>query len=378
LSRLLLRLAGAAALAALSAFSALAQHLGDVSPSTVVQQVFAGQTTPALSPIPTSSLPPKVCIPTNGSPCGITNLGQTFHYFTYVTSSAGCVVDFAIQGSYDGIKFFNISADANFNPSFVIAGATGGISAQGFFPVIAVNLASISNCPSGVSGFYSGTSSALISTFGVFQQSTGIRQSLFQNANFSLGAAFNGTSAAPFNTTGGKIYLICTVTCGAGAQFSILTVPSPPMTAQTIATYSVANVTTLQVFTVPSVTAQYVEVFIASGSFASSNASMYYEFDVPGTPGATSNLYREINSNTSTQLRTGEGILDRVVVNNAGSAWTLQIFDSLACNSTAIAGATAFTIPVAGSVLSYNVQFNTGLCLLTAGTTPGSLTVSFR
>lgn len=354
-----------------------AQYLGQTAPMTYNQQVFAGQTTAARTPIPTGPL--TVCTPTNGNPCGVRNLGQTFHYLTYTTSAAACVVDFTVQGSFDGTNFFNISPDATANNVLIGAGAAaGGIYANGWFPVIAINLANISNCAGGVSAFYSGTSAAANGSFGVFSQSLGVRQVVLQNNSLN-GVTTVATLATPFSSTGGKLYLICTVTCGAGVdQFSVLDSPSPPSTQRTIAAFTAANNTTLQVFTVPAVTAPYVQLSFVSGQFSTTNASMYYEFDSPGSPAATVNTFKEINNNTSTQVRTGIGFLENIVVNNAGTSWTMQIFDNIACSGTAIAGATAFAMPAAGSNLRYDTAFTLGLCILTAGTTPGSITVSYR
>jgi hypothetical protein len=87
--------------------------------------------------------------------------------------------------------------------------------------------------------------------------------------------------------------------------------------------------------------------------------------------------YKEINSNATTVLKVGVGPLQSITVNNAGSAWTVQVFDNTSANAPAIAGSTAFTVPAAGSNLRYNAHFNTGLTIVTSGTTPGSLTVTF-
>src|SRR5882724_445045 len=335
--RYVLRSLMCAAFVAACAAPSHAQFLGSVSPQTVTQQVFAGQTTAARTPIPPSL--PLSCTPTNGSPCGVRNLGQTFHYLTYTPSTPSCVVDFAIVASLDGVNYFNISADASANNVLIGNGNAGS---------------------------------------GVFAQSTGVRQNVLQNNNLNAGLTIT-TLPTPANSTGGRIYLLCSVTCGAGTnQFSVLDSPSPPLTQRTIATFTAANSTALQVFVIPAITTPYVQITFPAGNFATTNASAYYEFDAPGSPAATANLYREINTNASTQVRTGLGFLESIVVNNAGSAWTMQVFDNSACSGTAIAGATAFTVPTAGSSLRYDTTFNTGLCILTAGTTPGSITVSFR
>lgn len=87
--------------------------------------------------------------------------------------------------------------------------------------------------------------------------------------------------------------------------------------------------------------------------------------------------YLELANKATTVVKTGAGILSAVVVNNAGSSWTLQIFDGISSSGAAIAGATAFTCPAAGSVLSYNTYFSSGLTIITAGTTAGSITVIY-
>jgi hypothetical protein len=368
-----------AALCLAAALPGQAQFLGQTSPANVNQQIFAAQTTAARSPQAPTGTQATICTPTNGNPCGIRNLGQSFHYLTYV-ANASCVFDLAIQASFDGTNFFNISSDANANNALLGAGnAAGGVFANGWFPQFAINLANISNCAGGISVFYSGTSSAANSAFGLFTQSTGVRQILLQNTSLN-GATVNATIPTPFSSTGGKIYLICTVTCGAGVdQFSLQTSPSPPQALQLLGTYTAANTTGLQVFTIPALTAPYVQLVVNSGNFTTTNASMYYEFDAPGTPAATANLFREINSNATTQIRIGAGFLENIVVNAPGTTWTIQIFDSGSCSGTAVAGATAFTVPAAGSNLRYDAALSSGLCILTAGGAPaGSITVSYR
>ena len=88
--------------------------------------------------------------------------------------------------------------------------------------------------------------------------------------------------------------------------------------------------------------------------------------------------YKELATNSTTTIKTGPGFLQGIVVNNAGTSWTLQIFDSVSGSGTAIGGGTAaFTVPVAGTNLNYDCGFSNGLTIVTAGTTPGSVTVAW-
>jgi hypothetical protein len=86
-------------------------------------------------------------------------------------------------------------------------------------------------------------------------------------------------------------------------------------------------------------------------------------------------LYQEISDKATHVIKTGPGFLQGITVNNAGSAWTLQVFDNITNSAPAIAGATAFTVPTAGTFLNYDVHFSTGPTIVTAGTTAGSITV---
>ena len=88
--------------------------------------------------------------------------------------------------------------------------------------------------------------------------------------------------------------------------------------------------------------------------------------------------YKELAANATTTLKTGPGFLQGVIVNAAGSGWTVQLFDSVSGSGTAIGGGTAaFTVPVAGTNLNYDCHFTTGLTIVLAGTTPGSITVAW-
>jgi hypothetical protein len=86
--------------------------------------------------------------------------------------------------------------------------------------------------------------------------------------------------------------------------------------------------------------------------------------------------YKEIAASGTTTVKTGPGFLQSIVVNNAGTSWTLQVFDNVAGSGSAIAGASAFAMPAAGSVLKYGCHFSAGLTIVTSGTA-GSLTVSY-
>lgn len=89
--------------------------------------------------------------------------------------------------------------------------------------------------------------------------------------------------------------------------------------------------------------------------------------------------YRKITTNVCTQIIGSTGQLHEVFVSSPGTTWTIQVFDNAAaCSGTAIIGATAITVPAAGTVWQFDIQANSGIAVLTAGTTPGEITVAFR
>jgi len=89
--------------------------------------------------------------------------------------------------------------------------------------------------------------------------------------------------------------------------------------------------------------------------------------------------YKKITTNVCTIVNPSSVQLNAVIVSSPGSAWTIQIFDNAsACSGTAIFGATAVTVPAAATKVEFNVQATNGLAVLTAGTTPGEITVTFR
>ena len=109
-----------------------------------------------------------------------------------------------------------------------------------------------------------------------------------------------------------------------------------------------------------------------------------YLYDTSGNPidytGAdqvySSDAYLNITTKTSTQVKTGAGTLARIVINKAGSADTLALYDNSACSGTLIG-----TITVAASVnnsITYSAAFGAGLCIISGGTTAGDYTVVYR
>lgn len=78
-----------------------------------------------------------------------------------------------------------------------------------------------------------------------------------------------------------------------------------------------------------------------------------------------------INSNTDLVVFSGRAKLHAVVVNSIGSSWNIKIYDNTSGTSNLIADIT----PTQTGTLEFGVHVNTGLRVVTTGTTPGSVTI---
>ena len=84
--------------------------------------------------------------------------------------------------------------------------------------------------------------------------------------------------------------------------------------------------------------------------------------------------YNHITTNTNTLLRSSPTILHTITINTIGSGETITVYDNSVCSTTVIAVIT----PAAGATFTFDVSTTNGLCITTAGTTPGDYTVAFR
>jgi hypothetical protein len=81
--------------------------------------------------------------------------------------------------------------------------------------------------------------------------------------------------------------------------------------------------------------------------------------------------YTHITTNTTTNIKTQSGILNTITINNPGTAWVLTVNDG----ASVIA---VITAAAAQSTLVFECSFITGLSIVTTGTTPGDVTVTWQ
>lgn len=77
-----------------------------------------------------------------------------------------------------------------------------------------------------------------------------------------------------------------------------------------------------------------------------------------------------ITTNASTQVKTNAGVLMGLSVITAGSAWTATIYDGTSTSGTELYTVSLDTV---GPIVFPPTRFTTGLFIVTAGTTAGSV-----
>lgn len=327
---------------------AAAQFIGYISPQTVSTTIVNNG---ACSPFVSTIVP---------------NLGQTVHAFTW-TENTGTEKIFAnILASNDGVNFFRISDTAS------LAGNNGGqVVASGYYSIIKVQIQCF-NAGTRVSAFYSGTSITQGPAYG------DVDNSQYQKNVFVSLAANAGGAAQIFTPYGSEAGYLSFVYAGTGPAGSTIGLVCDLPTLQ-IPSYTFNLAVTsgvVQVFPVPHFPCESFTVQYTSGGASAATYSTLYQFSKPGfTSSVPSYRYANITTNTNTLVRNQPGILHSITINTLGTAEVLTLFDGTSCAGTKIG---TITLAASDIVVLYDVQFQNGLCITTAGTTPGDYTVSFQ
>lgn len=87
-------------------------------------------------------------------------------------------------------------------------------------------------------------------------------------------------------------------------------------------------------------------------------------------------IYGHINTNTTTTLKSSFGKLHSIVVNFYGTSETVTVYDGTSDSGTVIAIMQPNAVNCEGTYI-YDVIFNTGLTIVTSGTTAPDLTVCY-
>lgn len=86
----------------------------------------------------------------------------------------------------------------------------------------------------------------------------------------------------------------------------------------------------------------------------------------------SSNTYANLTSAATTTIKSGSGILEKIVINTGASSTTVTVYDNTAGSGTKIATAATTT----QGTLSYGCRFGTGLTVVTSGA--ADITIVYR
>jgi hypothetical protein len=344
-----------------SAERADAQFIGYSSPQTVNQQIFSAVNTTQASPL--SNANPALCqtIPISTPACAIPNVGQSIHYIT-IRSSAGRNIRVTLQGSNDGVNWFDMgesSSDPGLNSSGV---GFSGFAASGSFSAYRINF--IAGNGSGSSSvWYSGTSVSNGSIGGALNLSAQYRRILALAPNSSL--TLTATQVPVFppagNSVGTLYFEFETNNCAGG---SLVVQSGPDSNHQSnLITITPANLggLTLQAFPIPASNAGAMTFsYTACGT---ETYDTYMEFSQPGSYNGF--LGTDITTATATAVKATAGVVHTLTV-NTGAAGTIILFDLAAASCTGTpatnqkATITATTTTV--QTLTYDMNFLNGIC----------------
>lgn len=204
----------------------------------------------------------------------ITNIGQGAHFLSATVNGVQRLV-YTIQGSYDGVNFFDISDDAT---NTVNSAGRTGITGTGYYPVVA---ASVSTCTPGTATVllkYSGISLTPGTSLGTNQLGQAVK-------NIAVAAPANASIVpsplrSPYGSSAGTLFFsflgaagpagsTIDVKCGTNGTF--LPVVFGPFALQTTASVT-------QFFPIPPAACNFFVVDFTSGGASTATFNLDYSF----------------------------------------------------------------------------------------------------
>lgn len=91
--------------------------------------------------------------------------------------------------------------------------------------------------------------------------------------------------------------------------------------------------------------------------------------------GASPNDYTHVDTNASQICKSGSGVFYTLTINTRGSATAASLYDSVTASGSLIA---VIDTTLSTTAFIYNLKFENGLTIKTAGVTAADLTVAWR
>lgn len=330
-------------------------------------------------------------IPFNGTTCAaalaagavpITNLGQAAHFLTLTSFGGTQTLVFALQGSYDGLNFFDISEQATNTVSSL---APIGVTGTGYYPVVAAKVSACTPAGATLTLKYSG-----ISLTPGLAAGTNLNGQLVKNVALLAPANTTLVSNAirsPFGNSGGMLQFVytsaagpsgSTLTVGCGSNNSFVPNSFGPFTLQTTQSLT-------QFFPIPPSSCNWFVVTYTSGGASAATFNLDYAFNSQSASVDPCQVFTK----TSAPITAGAAATTQIVALNATQAlyvcgyqmsqiatagtlqWVYGTGVSCGTGTTSLTGAMGVT---ASQPISYGsggtvmkVPIGNALCLTTTG-----------
>lgn len=292
----------------------------------------------------------------------VANVSQGAHFLTLLNSTAQSLV-YALQGSYDGTTYFDISDQATGSVNtFGRTGATG----TGYYPVVAVKVLTCTPGTATLTLQYSGISLTPGQPAG-----TNLNGALVKNLALAVPANtgfMTPVMRSPFGSSGGVMQLVFAggagpagsslqLQCGTNDPYLLNFGPAIPLQTSNAAPQS---------FLIPPGVCTWFQVAYTSGGASAAVFDLDYAFNLPGVVAPNPFQYTHVTGTTATAAKTTGGMLHSLTV-NTGGAGTISLFDlpSASCtgtpstNTVAVITATATTL----QSFTYDLIFFSGICV---------------
>ena len=305
-----------------------------------------------------------------GTPFLVQNIGQGAHIATALSgASPPTLLTYIIQGSYDGITFFDVS-DVGTGPS--TANDITAVSGYGYYPVVAVKVLA---CQPGTATFtlkYSAISLTPGAPVGTTQSGQIIKHvanGAASNSTFSS----NNTLRTPFGSSAGALYFQYLGSPGpSGSTLSVQCNSSALISGSgnIVASFPIAQtaISPQQIFAMPAFACPLFVVTYTSGGASAGTFLLDYAF-VPAGAGPIPFQYTHVTGTTATVVKgTAPALLHTLTV-NTGVASTISIFDlpAASCTGTPATNTVAvITTTTATQTYTYDTNFLNGICVKAA------------
>jgi hypothetical protein len=303
----------------------------------------------------------------------VQNENQTVHVVTYSAPATAQTINIFIEGSSDGVTFFQLSNNAMTNgPSQI-----GALIGYGFYPIVRVNV-TIGGC-TGSPNFtlaYNSAGTTPAEALGAFDQ-TALSKVIANNIDSTVSHIF--TLAPPYGNLQGNITFQYTGTPGVHGQLTLENCDNAIVGAVSqnfvAAALSVANVQSFAVRAFPS---SCVELSYTPGTGGTGGMTISYNFTKPGGAGGAVPVInargQHISGVTTVQsVKNYPGVLHSIVIGTPAvgtvTVFDLGIGDCTGTPSTFVNSVITLTSSSQPQTILFDKGMDQGICILPSSAT---------